>query len=100
MATVQTRQLNIALGATQSEIFEAGVSEGGTFSIPAAFTGTAIQPQFSNDGTNWTNVGSAISIATNGTYVIPADVFKASRGRLVSNSSEAAARVITLGLKR
>lgn len=100
MATVQIRTLVIPLGATQSEIFEAGSVESGTFSIPAAFTGATVQPQFSNDGTNWTDVGSAISVAANGTYVIPADIFKASRGRLVSASSEVAARTLTLGLKR
>jgi hypothetical protein len=92
--------VKIGTGASQSEIFEAGLVEGGSFSIPAAFTGTTIQCQFSNDGINWTNVDSAISVTANGTYVIPANVFKARIGRLVSNSSEAAERVITLGLRR
>jgi hypothetical protein len=100
MAAIQIRTITIPLGASQSELFEAGVAVEGSFSIPATFTGTTIQPQFSNDGTNWTNVGTAISIAANGTYVIPQEVFKASRGRLVSNSSEVAARTIILALRR
>ncbi len=88
------------MGATQSELFEAGMATEGSFTVPAAITGTTIQLQFSNDGTNWTSVDTAISVAINTTYVIPANVFKARFGRFVSNSSEAAARTILVALRR
>jgi len=98
--TVLITTRKIAAAGTDSEAFDAGGAIEGSFSIPSAITGTSIQPQFSNDQTNWTNVGSPISIAVNGTYAVPADVFKAAYGRLVSNSAEAAERIITLGLRR
>lgn len=100
MASVQPRTIKIVSAASQSEIFEAGFATEGTFSIPAAFTGATIQPQFSNNGVSWTNVGSAITVAANNTYIIPSDTFKARFGRLVSASSETAERIITLGLRR
>lgn len=100
MAVIQTRTVVIASAATQSEAFVAGMATEGSFSIPAAFTGATVQPQFSNDATNWTAVGSAISVTANNTYAIPAGVFAARYGRLVSASSEAAERTITLGLRR
>ena len=100
MASIQSRTILIASAASQSEAFEAGMATEGSFSIPAAFTGATVQPQFSNDAVNWTAVGSAISVAVNNTYSIPADVFKARFGRLVSASSEAAERTLTLGMRR
>lgn len=90
----------IAIAGTNSEAIDVGNATEGTFSLPGSFTGTSIQPQFSNDLVNWTAVGSAISVAANGTYAIPADVFKAAYGRLVSNAAEAAERTLTLGLRR
>jgi hypothetical protein len=95
---VETRL--IASAGVNSEAIDSGRATQGTFSIPAAITGTSIQCQFSNNGTNWTNVGTAISIAANGTYPLPDDMFKAAFGRLVSNASEATARTITFGLRR
>lgn len=100
MASIATRTLTILSAATQSEAFEARQTSENTFSIPTVLTGTTIQPQFSNNGTDWTAVGSAIAVTINNTYVIPADVFKARYGRLVSDASEAADRIITLGLRR
>lgn len=100
MASIQTRTVRIVAAATQSEPFEAGQGSEGSYSLPGAFTGATIQAQFSNDGVNWTNVDTAASVAANGTYVIPSNVFKARFGRLVSASSEAAERIITIGLRR
>ena len=100
MASVQTRAVTIIAAATQSEAFESGTATDGSFSIPAAITGTTMQPQFSNDAVNWTNVGSAIAVAINTTYPLPGDLFRARFARLVSNSSEASERIITVGLKR
>lgn len=96
--SVETR--TIANAGTNSEAFDSGNATEGTFSLPGTFTGTTIQPQFSNGSTNWTNVGSTIAVSANGTYPIPADVFKAKFGRLVSGSAEAAERTITLGLRK
>lgn len=100
MASIQTRTVRIVAAGTQSEAFEAGQGSEGSYSLPGTFTGATIQAQFSNDGTNWTSVGSPVSVTANGTYIIPADVFKARFGRLVSASSEAAERTITIGLRR
>jgi hypothetical protein len=100
MATVQSRTVKIVAAGTQSEPFEAGQATEGSFSIPAAFTGATVQPQFSNDALSWTSVGSPISVTVNNTYAIPDGVFKARFGRLVSASSEGAERLITLGLRR
>ena len=72
----------------------------GSFQIPAAITGTTIQPQFSNDGINFTAVGGAISVAADGMYQIPAACFDARFFRLVSNGAEGAARTLTVFLRR
>lgn len=88
------------MAGTQSEAFDSGNGTEGSFSVPAAITGTTLQPQFSNDNVNWTAVGSAISVSANNTYPLPADLFKARFARLVSNSSEAAERTITLAIRR
>jgi hypothetical protein len=97
---VLTTTRKIAAAGTSSEAFDAGAATAGTFTLPSTFTGSTVQPQFSNNLTNWTNVDTAISVAANGTYVIPDAVFKAAFGRLVSGSAEAAERIITLGLRR
>ena len=100
MSAIQSRTILIASAASQSEAFDSGNFTEGSFSTPAAFTGATIQPQFSNDAVNWTAVGSAISVAVNDTYAIPDGVFIARFGRLVSASSEAAERTLTLGMRR
>ena len=97
---VLTTTRNIAAAGTASEVFDAGAATAGSFTLPSTFTGSTIQVQFSNNLTNWTNVDTAISVAANGTYLLPDAVFKAAFGRLVSGSAEAAQRVITLGLRR
>ena len=85
----------ILSGATDSQsILLQG--DQGTFQIPAAITGNTIQPKMSNDGTNFTSVGSAISVSANGTYAIPSGCFAARYLKLVSASSEGADRAITV----
>lgn len=100
MSVVITETRTIASAGTATESFDAGNALEGTFTIPSAFTGTEVTPQFGNDGTNWTAVGAAMTVAANGTYVIPADVFKAKFGRLLAATAQGAERTITLGLRR
>ena len=97
---LSTETRTIANAGTTTEAISLVNYTSGSFSTPAAFTGTTVQPQYSNDNSNWTAVGSAISVSTNTTYDLPAAWFNARYGRLVSNSSEAAERIITLGLRK
>jgi len=99
MASSILRTVTIPNGTTPTNSFRIGSAEQGSFSTPAAITGATLQQQFSNNGTNWTAVGSAVSVTANNTYPMHVDMFKARFGRLVSASNEAAARVITLSLK-
>lgn len=95
-----TETRTIASAGTTSEAISLVNYTSGSFSIPSVFTGTTITPQYSNDNSNWTAVGSAITVATNGTYDIPETFFNAKYGRLVAGSSQAADRTITLGLRK
>lgn len=97
---VRNATVAIAISTTDTDPIVVAGSNTGTFQIPAAFTGANVQPKFSNDGVTYTAVGSAISVSANGTYVIPADCFRARYLMLTSGSSEAAARQITLCLVR
>lgn len=97
---VRNATVAIAISTTDTDAIASAGSNTGTFQIPAAFTGATMQPKFSNDGTNYTAVGSTISVSANGTYVIPADCFRARYFKLTSASSEAAARTIRLFLTR
>jgi len=90
----------IANGSTSTETINVAQFTSGSFSIPSAFTGATVQVQYSNNGLNWTNVESAISVAADNTYSLPGEAFDAQFVRLVSASSEAAERTITLGLRR
>lgn len=98
-AAVRLATIVIANGVAVSDVIPTGGYSAGSFQIGSAFTGATVQPKFSNDGTNFTAVGSAISVAANGTYAIPADCFKAKYIRLDSASNEAAARTLTLFLR-
>lgn len=100
MTTIRLETRLIAVAGTISQSFDVGNAVEGSFSTPAAITGTTIQPQFSNDNVNFTSVGSAISVTANNTYALPDGLFLAKFARLVSNSAEAAERTITLGLRR
>jgi hypothetical protein len=95
-----TETRTIANAGTTTEAINLTNYTSGSFSIPSAFTGTTITPQYSNDNSNWTAVGSAITVATNGTYDIPSTFFNAKYGRFVAGSSQGAERTITFGLRK
>ena len=94
----QELELVIANGGTAAQFMSGGFSRG-TFQQPSAFTGATIQPAMSNDGTNFTDSGAAITVTDDETYAIPAAVFAAKFIRLTSASSEGAARSLKIFLK-
>lgn len=94
------QNLVIANGATASAtITLPRLVTQGTFQIPAAFTGANVTPKMSNDNATFTAVGSAISVAANGTYAIPAGCFAAKYLQLVSASAEGAERTLIIFLR-
>jgi hypothetical protein len=98
-AAMRLATVVIAATETASDVIHNGGYSGGTFQIPAAFTGANVQPKFSNDGVTFTAVGSAISVSANGTYEIPALCFRAKYIRLDSASAEGASRTLKLFLR-
>lgn len=94
----------IASGSTSAS-FPLGGYAWGSVQLPAAFTGTALTFNYSHDGSNWTAVpveGNEVNpetVTANGTYRIPAYAFAAKYCQIVSGSSEAAARTITVFLR-
>lgn len=109
MNRAQTRDLvtcTIANGQTQSTPIPTDGFITGTFSIPAAFTGTAITVKYGNvkDGTFTTvpaqgDEENPITVATNGTYYLPVLTCSAKYFVLTSGSAEGAARTISVYLK-
>jgi hypothetical protein len=104
---VYNRQVAIASGQTASAVIDAkGFSLVGVL-LPAAFTGTSLTFQASVDGTNFfavnsTTSGSSLSytVAQGNYYAIDPTPFYGIRYlKIVSGSSEAANRVLTVALK-
>lgn len=106
----QTFHYGIANGQTVSDTIDLdagghGHAVGGSFLIPAAFTGTAITYQVSGDGSNFTVLNdTADADISQGAAVdrwvpLPDGVFAHRYLKLVSGSAEGAARVIRVDLK-
>lgn len=96
----------IANGATASEAIPVDDVSSGSFSIPAAFTGTAVTFTGSDtaDGTfvaiyNASNAAVSITVAINRAYPLPAECFGFKFIKIVSGSSEAAERTIKVTTK-
>lgn len=96
----------IANGGTQSTPICTDGFITGTFSIPAAFTGTAVTVKFGNikDGTftavpDMGDESNPQTVTTNGTYYLPLFTCSAKYFVLVSGSSEGADRTISVFLK-
>ena len=96
----------IANAGTVSDVIEVGDFACGFFAIPAAFTGIAITFQISSarDGTfvdayNAANTAISITVAVSRAYPIPPQVMAAHSFKLVSGTSEGAARSIVCSFK-
>lgn len=93
--------VTIANGETVSTAFDArGFASFGAI-LPAAFTGTAMTFQVSNDNTTFTalnNSSGAVSltVAQAKAYALPADLKPWRYFKLVSGSAEGADRTITV----
>lgn len=73
---------------------------GGSFQLPAAFTGVAITFKGSHNGTAWTTVAvegletNPLTVSQGNSYPFPAKCFEFPLLQLVSGSAEGAARTI------
>jgi len=98
--------LTIAISTTTSGALTIKEYGRGGFTIPAAFTGATVTFHVSDDGTTYAAVrddaGSAVAavtVAASGIYNFPDAVFKHAFVKIVSASSEAAARTIKCFIK-
>lgn len=79
---VTTPKVVVADGGTISDRFEVFGNRGSYF-LPAGLDGTSAQFAGSVDGTNFTLIGSAVTVSASGTFIIPADVFTFKYARIV-----------------
>jgi len=99
-------ETTIANGATVSAAIPTGGAAWGSYQIPAAFTGVLMTIEVNNDPSRalgWTTVRdetgtavAAVTVAVNNTCPLPNNTFKSEFYRLVSGSSEGAARTVTI----
>jgi hypothetical protein len=96
----------IPINTKPSQAMETAGAEAGSFQVPATITGATIAVEISNDGTNFTEVveegaeANPITVAANGIYVLPIKTFSAKYFRLTSASNEAAARSLSVYLRK
>ena len=102
----QETTCTIAISTTTSDAVAIAEFNKGSFHAPAALTGANFTVHVSNDGTNYNALqnaaGTAIAVipaTTNEANMLPAETFNFKFMKLVSASSEAAARTITIFLK-
>ena len=99
------RNATIAASATASAAVGTAQGKLGSFQLPT-MSGTAITVQVNDDGSaNWTNCpveGNEVNplvTASNGTYALPVKTFCFRYFRLVSGSTETAARTIPIFIR-
>lgn len=91
----------IANGQTTSSAIDLRADTSAGFILPAAFTGTGMTFQVSADNVTYTaHSATSVTVAQGKAYGIPADVAVFPWIKLVSGSSEAGARTITIVRKR
>lgn len=102
----QVEDVTIAINTTTSNSFRVGEYNKGSIQLPAAITGSSYTLEVSNDGTNWNALRvaagtavAAVNWAVGNVLPLPAEVFHSKWARIVSGSSEAAARVFKVCLK-
>lgn len=94
--------VTIAASGTVSTAFDARGFTTIGFATPAALTGTAITVQVSHDNVTFvplkTNANAAVSVTvtTSSAYTLPSDIRPWRYFKLVSGSTEAAGRTITI----
>ena len=96
--TIRKATLVIENGGTVSGSLGLEGHSRGSIQFPAAFTGTNVQASGSNDGTNFTDIGSVLTKANNGVVSLPAALFDCAFMRLTSQAAEAAEREIIVHL--
>lgn len=96
----------IAINTTTSGAICIQDYNAGSLQVPSAITGATLTVSVSNDGTNYTSLQdaagvaiAAIPVTANEACPLPAGAFNFKWMKLVSASSEAAARTIPLLLK-
>lgn len=101
MASVSAKNLTIANGATTSDAFEASSCVAFGLQMPAAFTGTTLTFTVSADkGTTYQalydefNVAVSMTVAASRSYDLPATLASWTHFKIVSGSSEGAARTL------
>lgn len=93
-----------AAGSNSSSVETLGL-RAGSFQLPSAMTGTAVAVEVSNDGTNFTQVVeedaevNPITVANNGSFVLPIKTFSFRYFRLASNDTEVAERTILVFMR-
>lgn len=101
---VSDQTASIASGQTASGSVDVKGMAGGSFQLPAAFTGVAITVRGSHNGTSWTNIpvegleANPITVSQGNSYPIPGKAFEFPLIQLVSGTSEGAARTIAIYL--
>jgi len=109
---VRESSVEIASGGTESPAIQTWIRPDagnyaagfrrGSFQIPAAFTGTGMTIQASNDGVNWVECDDTDgtdptpTITANGSYRFPNDGFAYKYLRLVAGSAQLHTRTITI----
>jgi len=95
--------VTIANGQTESSVFNMRGFAGGEIRLPAAFTGVALTFKTSEDDagtfkTKKDGAGAAVSLtcAAGDALTLPAELYGSWYVKIVSGSSEAAAREITV----
>lgn len=107
MATIRIQTLTIANGATTSDAFKAADIAAFGLQMPAAFTGASISFMVSADnGATYqalydiTNTLVSLTVAASRTYDLPGELTVWSHFKIVSASSEGAARSLVVIGKR
>ena len=99
----ESRTVTIASGAAVSSTIEHKGMARGAYQLPAAFTGTGMTFEVSNNATTWaalknsagTSV-SSVTVAADSVLPFPTEVFNFRYFRLKSGSNEAADRSIAV----
>lgn len=107
MASTREQKLTIANGATTSDAVQGGDVTGYGLQLPAAFTGTTISFTVSADGgTTYqalydiTNTLVSMTVAQGRSYDLPVELTSWKSWKIVSGSSEGAARTLWISGKK